>query len=164
MIFLFRETRLAVSKIDPEVIKSRHLRWYMITMLSQSISYHHILPLLRLQKHSESVFRTSWHPGYGQKLLYASLFQPGLLRCLIYLLLEGCRKCTKIGLSMGVTIGGDASKSGKNTHLLVIIFVRLLQKIGMTDLANHTQFKKGNSQKIRAKRFARLLQNEFNVT
>ena len=46
---------------------------------------------------------------------------------------------------MGVTIGGDASKIGKNTHLLVIIFVRLLQKIGMIDLANHTQFKKVNS-------------------
>ena len=35
------------------------------------------------------------------------------------------RKYTKNGLAMGVTIGGDATKSGKNTHLLVIMHVVL---------------------------------------
>ena len=52
---------------------------------------------------------------------------------------------------MGVTIGGDAAKSGKNTHLLVIMRVRLLQKIGLLDLTNRTRFKKGNGYKIRTK-------------
>ena len=46
--------------------------------------------------------------------------------CLIYLVLEGGRKSTNIGLALGVTIGGDAAISGKKTHLLVIMRVRLL--------------------------------------
>ena len=41
-------------------------------------------------------------------------------------------------------IGGSAANSGKNTPLLVIMRVRLLQKIGLPDLTNRTQFKKGN--------------------
>ena len=45
---------------------------------------------------------------------------------------------------MGVNIWGDAAKSGKNTHLLVIMRVWLSQKIGLLDLTNQTQFKKGN--------------------
>ena len=48
---------------------------------------------------------------------------------------------------MGVTIGDNASKNGKNTHLLVIMCVRLSQKIGLHNLTNRTQIKKGNSQK-----------------
>ena len=43
---------------------------------------------------------------------------------------------------MGVTIGGDAAKSGKNTHLVVIMHVRLSQKIGLLDLKNWNRFKK----------------------
>ena len=43
---------------------------------------------------------------------------------------------------MGVKIGGDAAKSDKNTHLLVIIRVRLLDIIGLLDLVNWTRFKK----------------------
>ena len=39
-------------------------------------------------------------------------------------MLEGGRKSAKIGLEMEVTIGGDAAKSGKNTHLLMIMCVR----------------------------------------
>ena len=50
---------------------------------------------------------------------------------------------------MGVTIGGDASKSGKNAHLLVVMCVRLSHKIGLLNLTNRTQFKKGNGYKIR---------------
>ena len=48
---------------------------------------------------------------------------------------------------MELTIGGDAAKIGKNNHLLVIIRVRLSQKIGLLDLKKQTQFKKVNSQK-----------------
>ena len=51
-------------------------------------------------------------------------------------MLEGGRKSTKIGLSMGVRIGCGASKSGKKNHLLVIMRVRLLQKIDLLDLTN----------------------------
>ena len=58
--------------------------------------------------------------------------------CLIYLVLEGGRKSTNIRLAMGVTIGGDAAKSVKNTHLLVIMCVRLSQKIGLLDFTNRT--------------------------
>ena len=39
---------------------------------------------------------------------------------------------------MGVKIGGDAAKIGKNTHLLVVMRVRLLQNIGLLDLTNRT--------------------------
>ena len=39
---------------------------------------------------------------------------------------------------MGVTIWGDAAKSGKKTHLLVIIRVRLSQEIGMLNLTIRT--------------------------
>ena len=80
-----------------------------------------------------------------KKLSFAAPFKPGLLRCLIYLVLEGGRKYTKSGLAMGVTTGGDATKSGKNTHLLVIMRMSLSQKIGLLDSTNRTQFKKGNA-------------------
>ena len=56
-----------------------------------------------------------------RKFLYRPLFNHGLLRRLIYSVLEGERKPRQIGLAMGVTIGGDAAKGGKNAHLLVII-------------------------------------------
>ena len=50
---------------------------------------------------------------------------------------------------MGVTIGGDAAKSGKVTNLLVIMRMRLSQKIGLLNLMDWTRFKKVNGQKIR---------------
>ena len=59
------------------------------------------------------------------------------------MVLEGGHKIAKIGLAMGVAIGGAAAKSGKNTHLLVIMRVRLSQKIGLHNLTNQTRFKKG---------------------
>ena len=37
---------------------------------------------------------------------------------------------------MGVTIGIDSAKRVRNTYLLVIMRVRLLQKIGLLDLTN----------------------------
>ena len=52
---------------------------------------------------------------------------------------------------MGVTIGGDAAKSGKNTHLLVVMRVSLSQKIGLLDLTNRTRLKNGKGYKIRTK-------------
>ena len=50
----------------------------------------------------------------------------------------GGRKSTKIGLEIRVIIGVDDAKSGKTTHLLVIMRVRLSQKIGLLDLTNQT--------------------------
>ena len=64
-------------------------------------------------------------------------------------MLEGERKSKKNGLGMGVTLGVNASKSGKKTHLLVIIWVRLFQNIGLLDLMNQTRSKKVNGYKIR---------------
>ena len=52
---------------------------------------------------------------------------------------------------MGVTIGGDAAKIVKNTHLLVVMRVRLSQKISLIILTNRTRFKKGNEYNIRTK-------------
>ena len=49
-------------------------------------------------------------------------------------MLEGGRKSTKNGLKMGVKNGGDAEKSGKKNPLLVIMCVRLSQKIVIFDL------------------------------
>ena len=76
--------------------------------------------------------------------LFVDPFKPVLLRCLIYLVLEGGHKFSKIGLAMGLKIEGGAAKSGKNTHLLVIICMRLSQKMGLLDFMNQTQFKKVN--------------------
>ena len=52
---------------------------------------------------------------------------------------------------MGVKIGGDAAKSGKNTHLLVVIPVVWWQNIGLLELMNRTWFKRINGYKIRTK-------------
>ena len=49
---------------------------------------------------------------------------------------------------MGATIGDDDEKSGRNNHLLVIMRMSISQKIGLLDLTNRTQFKKGNGYKI----------------
>ena len=76
---------------------------------------------------------------------FVAPFYPGLIGCLIYSVLEGGCKSTKNELALGVTIGGDAAKSGKNTNLLVIMRVRLLQTISLLNLTNRAQLKKGNS-------------------
>ena len=54
------------------------------------------------------------------------------------------RKSATIGQVMGVTIEGIAAKIGKNTHLLVMMCVRLSQKIGLLNLTNRTRLQKGN--------------------
>ena len=53
-------------------------------------------------------------------------------------MLEGDHKSIKIGLEMGVTLGGDSAMFFKNTHLLVVMRVSLSQKIGLLDLTNGT--------------------------
>ena len=52
---------------------------------------------------------------------------------------------------MGVTIGGDTAKIVEMDNLLVIIRMRISQKIGLLNLANRNCFKKGNGYKIRTK-------------
>ena len=47
---------------------------------------------------------------------FTAPFKPGLVRCLIYLVLEGVHKYTKIGLAMGVKIGRDSSKRVNYEH------------------------------------------------
>ena len=56
-------------------------------------------------------------------------------------MLEGGLKSKKNGLAMGLIIWGDAEESVKNTYLLAINTVRLLQKIGIINLMNQTRFK-----------------------
>ena len=58
-------------------------------------------------------------------------FKPDLLRCLIHLMLGGGHKYTKIGLAMGVKIGFDVEKSGKNTDLFVIMCMGISWKISL---------------------------------
>ena len=52
---------------------------------------------------------------------------------------------------MGVTIGGDAAKNGKNINFLVIMRMRPSKKIGLIDLMNWTRSKKGNCWEQRTK-------------
>ena len=56
-------------------------------------------------------------------------------------MLEGGRKPLKIGLEIGVTIGGDADKIGNNTHLLVVMRVMLWQKMGLLDLTTRWRWR-----------------------
>ena len=57
----------------------------------------------------------------------------------------------KNGLAMGVTIGGNAAKSGNNTNLLVIMRLGLSQKIGLhslTDWTRKMETDRNNIQKV----------------
>ena len=56
--------------------------------------------------------------------------------CQIYLVFGRGPQIYKNGLAMGVTIGVDAGKSVKISHLLVIMRVKLSDKIGLIDLSN----------------------------
>ena len=114
---LFGAARLAVSKIDPAVKGSIRKRYDMLHLLFPSLLYHHILPLLRLWKNSENALRTWWHLGYGENIFVldpllawptwvSNLFSVG----------RG-PQIYKNWTSNGVTIGVDAVKSYKNTHL-----------------------------------------------
>ena len=74
-------------------------------------------------------------------------------------MLEGGCKSAKNGLAIEVKIGGDAAKSGKKTHLLVIMRVRLSHKIGLLEL-----IQKRKRLKNMYKKFSQLLGNTFNAT
>ena len=52
---------------------------------------------------------------------------------------------------MGMKIEGNAVESEKNIHLIVIMRVRISQKIGLLDSTNRTRSKKVNGYKQRAK-------------
>ena len=52
---------------------------------------------------------------------------------------------------MGVKIGFNAEKSAKNTHLVVVMRVRLSHNIGLINLTNRTQLKKVNVYIIHTK-------------
>ena len=65
-------------------------------------------------------------------------FKPGLLRFIIGSVLEGGHNFSKIGLAIGVVIGGAAAKIGRKNHLLVIMYVRLSRKIVFHKLTNWT--------------------------
>ena len=60
-----------------------------------------------------------------KKNLFAAPFQPGLLRCLIRSVLEGGPKFAKKLLSVGVLFGGYAADNSNNSHLLMIMYVRI---------------------------------------
>ena len=111
-----------MNKTDPAVIISRHKICEMLPSSFPSILYHQMLPLSRLRKNSESAIWTFWHLRYEEKFSIAAqvsnIFVVGR-RPQIY----------KNGLTTGVKFGGDAVKSGRNTHLLVIMRVRILQKL-----------------------------------
>ena len=62
-----------------------------------------------------------------------------------------------------MTIGGTAAKSGKNTHLVVIMRVRLSLKIGLHNLTNQDCKKIERARKT-YKKYYQLLLNSFNVT
>ena len=64
---------------------------------------------------------------------------------------------------MGVIIGVDAAKIGRNNHLLVIIRMRLLQKIGLLNLKNRTQLKKSKWPGTTYEKCAQIVGNAFNV-
>ena len=122
----------------------------MLPLLSLSILYHQILPLSRPRKILQVHFKLRGTQDIMKRFI-SDPFKTGLIMCLIGLVLEGGHKSTKNGIAMGVKIGGDAAKSVKNTHLLVIMRVWPSQKTDLLDLTNWTQFKKGNGQKQRTK-------------
>ena len=76
-----------------------------------------------------------------KKKSFADPFKPVLLRCLISFGVRRGPQIFKIGLAMGVAIGGAAEKIGNNPNLLVIMWVRLSQFF-CQNLTNQIRFKK----------------------
>ena len=99
----------------------------MLPLLFKSIFYHHLLPLLRLWKNSKSALWSSWYPGYGGNMFVCVTLLTWPTQVLN--LFGGVReekiykKCTKNGTKNW----GWCWNIGKNTHLLVIMRMRLLQ-------------------------------------
>ena len=65
---------------------------------------------------------------------------------------------------MGVKIGSDAGKIGKNTRLLVVMRARLSHKIGLHNLTNWNRLKKMKRLETIYKTYLQLLKSFFNVT
>ena len=116
---LFSATRLSVSKIDPAVIWSSRKIYDMISLLSLSILYHHILPLVRLWKDLKVHFELSGTQDMVNFFVCNSL------------LTSPTQVFSIFGVGRGPKIyknwtrnGGEnwewCWKSVKNTHLLVI--------------------------------------------
>ena len=135
---LFIATSLAVIKKYPSLIGSNRKRCEMLPSSSPIILYHHILfvvdTLETIRKCTSNVVpsRIWWIFFVRGPLLTCSTWVSNLFG-----VVRGAQ-IHKIGLDMGMTIGRDAVKSGKNTHLLVIMPAGILQKIGLTDLMNRT--------------------------
>ena len=143
LFYLFSATRLSVSKSYLGVIWSSCKVCEILPVLSPSILYYHILPLSTIWNCFASALQNSWHPGYDFFSLKPS-FYTGLLRCIIGSMLEWGTQIWKNGLATGVKIWGNAAKSGKDSHLLVIMCMRLSQKISLHNLTNWSWFKKLN--------------------
>ena len=141
---LFSATSLTVSKIDPTSMGSSRKRCDMHPCYPQVYCTTTSFPCQDFGKILKMHFELSGTQDMV-KNSFTAHFWPGLIKCLIYSLLEGDCKSTKIGLAMGVKIGSDAEKSGNITHLLVIMNMRLFQKIGLLNLMNRTLSKKGNN-------------------
>ena len=98
-----------MSKIDPAVIGSSRKICDMLPSLFPSILFHHILPLFILRKNSEGALRTR---GIQDMVIFSvcvTLLTWPTYVSNVFGVGRGL-KTYKNGLSMGVTIGGDAEK------------------------------------------------------
>ena len=79
-------------------------------------------------------------------------------------MLEGGCKSTKNGLAMGVTIGGDAAKSDKITHLLDNAREAIAEnRSAQLDESDSIKKRKGYLETTYEK-YSRLMRNSFNVS
>ena len=141
----FGVTRLAVSKTYPAVIGSSCNIYEMLPLLSRSILYHHILPLLRLRKNSASALRTSWHPGYDENIFICGPLLPWPT-CMSNLF----RVWRGPQIYQNWTIGGGDNwgwccKKWQEHSFVSDNVCEAIAKIGLLDLTNRTWFKKVNS-------------------
>ena len=140
---LYRKTMLEVSKKYSSVIVSNHKRYEMLPSLLTSILHHDILPLSIIQKISSSELWTSWHPAYN--LFFCSpLFTWPNYVSNIFGVGRGTQIYTNWTSNEVENWGWFCKKWKENSFFLLIMRVRLLQKIGLLDLMNLTQLKKGN--------------------
>ena len=109
----------------------------MLPLLSSIILHHHILPLSRLRKNPASALQTSWHPEYDNFFICGLLLAWTTYISNIFNVGKG-PQIYKNWTRNGGENWFDAEKSGKNTHLLVIMRVRLLHKTLLIDLPNRT--------------------------
>ena len=141
--YLFRETRLSVSKTDPGVIVASRKICEMIPLLSPSILYHRPLPLLRLWKILQVRFELC-----GTQDTTKLIICTPLLTWTTYVfnrigVVRGLQNFKTWIINRGENLGWFW-KIGDNTHLIVIVHIKLSQKIGLHNLTNRTRLKEGN--------------------